>query len=113
MRTTNISIKYRPMRVGFIVRPDSLDDVIKAANINTLLWGGIFNPIIPLEHDKHNLDYLIKLFAVDELYLVSAELKGHPALKDYKYLYDGIKFTDLIGKVWNTEKLIVNQLDAI
>ena len=48
MATTSLSVKYRPIKIGFLVRDGSIDDLVKAAGINTLLWGGIHNPIIPI-----------------------------------------------------------------
>jgi hypothetical protein len=44
MATINISVKYRPIRIGFLVRDGEVKDVIRAAEIITLLWGGIYNP---------------------------------------------------------------------
>ena len=66
MATNSLSIKYRPIKIGFLIRDGSIDDLVKAAEINTLLWGGIYNPIIPVS--KSNKDFsnqLLSLFSVD------------------------------------------------
>lgn len=41
------SVSYRPVRIGFLVPPDDLSLVIRAARLSTCLWGGRYNPIIP------------------------------------------------------------------
>jgi len=68
MPTTNITIKHRPNRIGFLVRPGELKDVERAAEV-TLLWGGIRNPIIPVATaDDANADKLLKAFQLDVLF---------------------------------------------
>jgi len=39
--------KLRPIRIAFLVNPTDKDCVQKAIHINSLLWGGMFNPLIP------------------------------------------------------------------
>lgn len=41
------SVSFRPVRIGFLVPPDDLSCVIRAAQLSACLWGGRFNPIIP------------------------------------------------------------------
>lgn len=40
-------VKLRPIKLAFLVHPDDNDSLLKAIEINTLLWGGMYNPIIP------------------------------------------------------------------
>ena len=47
MNNIRVDIRLRPIRFGFLVRPDDKKKVIDIFRINTCLWGGIFNPIIP------------------------------------------------------------------
>lgn len=42
------TIRLRPIRIGFLVRPTKLADVKRIMSVNACLWGGIFNPIIPV-----------------------------------------------------------------
>lgn len=60
-----------------------------AVALNTILWGGIYNPIIPIKSSKDTIlsEYLIKLFDVDALYAIGAKtsyvaetLDRHPSL---------------------------------
>lgn len=44
----SLTRKCRPIRLGFLVRPGRPADLRRAVEINTVLWGGVRNPIIPL-----------------------------------------------------------------
>jgi hypothetical protein len=41
------SVRLRPVRVAFLVPPDDLNVVARAAQLSACLWGGRYNPIIP------------------------------------------------------------------
>jgi hypothetical protein len=43
----NIKLKCRPLRLAFLIPPDKAA-LRKAIQINSTLWGGTYNPIIPL-----------------------------------------------------------------
>ena len=47
MSDINIDLRLRPVRFAFLVRPDDQERVLKIFQINTSLWGGKFNPIVP------------------------------------------------------------------
>ena len=47
MNNIRVDIRLRPIRFGFLVRPDDAKNILEIFRINTCLWGGIFNPIIP------------------------------------------------------------------
>ena len=88
MATTSLTIRYRPVRIGFLVDEGKIDDLLKVAGINSLLFEGISNPILPATKDPKLAELLIRLFRVDVLYPVGdtpviKELIGrHPALRD-------------------------------
>ena len=48
MNNIRVDIRLRPIRFGFLVRPDDQEKVLEIFRINTCLWGGMFNPIIPV-----------------------------------------------------------------
>ena len=48
MNNIRVDIRLRPIRFGFLVRPDDQENVLEIFRINTCLWGGMFNPIIPV-----------------------------------------------------------------
>ena len=48
MNNIRVDIRLRPIRFGFLVRPDDAESMLEIFRINTCLWGGMFNPIIPI-----------------------------------------------------------------
>jgi len=42
-----INITLRPIKIAFLVNPNDQGALKTAIELNTLLWGGIYNPIIP------------------------------------------------------------------
>jgi len=46
-RAVTIRQRLRPLRLAFLVRPDDKDALRRVFQINTAMWGGMFNPIIP------------------------------------------------------------------
>lgn len=81
MASLVLSAAYRPLRVGFVVRPNEIGDVIAAATFNTALWGGIANPIIPIGPNRDLARQLVRLFRVDVLHPVAedAEIRAFSA----------------------------------
>jgi hypothetical protein len=47
MPSLNIDVRLRPVRIAFLVRPDDGKKALEIFRINTCLWGGSFNPVIP------------------------------------------------------------------
>lgn len=45
-----IEIRLRPIKLAFLVSPQDGNSLLRAIQINSLLWGGAFNPIIPFYH---------------------------------------------------------------
>lgn len=48
MPSINATIRLRPVRFAFLVSPTDKSSLAKIFQINTCLWGGKFNPIIPV-----------------------------------------------------------------
>jgi len=46
--TLSASLRLRPTRIGFLVRPDDLPSIQQIFQLCTCLWGGVYNPIIPV-----------------------------------------------------------------
>src|ERR1019366_7356079 len=65
MATLGVSIGYRPVRIGWCIRDGNLDDFRQVLRLTHTLWGGRFNPVIPVgsSFDKA----LVRSFAVDVL----------------------------------------------
>lgn len=47
MANIRIDLRLRPIRFAFLVKPDDAKSIFEIFRINTCLWGGMFNPIIP------------------------------------------------------------------
>lgn len=50
MAIGTIDIRLRPLKLAFLVSPLDKPSLLKAVQINSFLWGGVFNPIIPFYH---------------------------------------------------------------
>ena len=103
MATTSFSIRYRPVRIGFLVEDGRIDDLVMAAGLNTLLWGGIYNPVIPISCERLEFaEQLLDLFSVDVLYTIS-ENEAVVAFKEsHSSLRDPIYGDDSFYQDWHT-----------
>lgn len=114
MPTASLAVRYRPLRIGFLAQHGDLDALKKIAKLNSLLWGGIYNPILSAGQDTRLLKQLIELFSVDLLTPVGdtpgikAILESHPYLRTPGHFADEIFFED-----WHTKKLDLGVLDII
>lgn len=72
MDTLNLWIKYRPLRIGWCLRNDDFESMRKAMRLTHTMWGGRFNPIIPVD-DWELAKQLVKLFRVDFLFSLNAD----------------------------------------
>ena len=48
MADLSANIRLRPIRIGFLVRPNDFTAVRKIMRYCTCVWGGVYNPIIPV-----------------------------------------------------------------
>jgi hypothetical protein len=81
----HIWLGYRPIRIGWFVTGGSLDQLRKAAIWSTALWGGRFNPIIPL-HDLELSRNLVRTFPVDLLVPVEPDAATARFKEDFGHL---------------------------
>jgi hypothetical protein len=44
----NVDVRLRPIRLGFLLDPRDRASVLRAIRINSFLWGGQYNPLIPV-----------------------------------------------------------------
>ena len=94
MSTLSINVRYRPIRLGFCVQKGNLSELERALRLTHTLWGGRFNPLIPvgLTREENELPKaLVEAFNVDALYPLSAAaaienfIAGYPHLPWPKY----------------------------
>jgi len=114
MASINLSIKYRPARIGFLVRDGSIEDLVKSTEINTLLWGGIYNPIIPVFQDLKFAEQLMNLFGVDVLFPVSHTKEIDEFVKKYPFLSDPEHYAqNIFYEEDHTKKNILGYLSSL
>ena len=51
MATTTVTVNYRPIKVGFLVKKGDRKGLVDACQMSTLLWGGIYSAIITVDSD--------------------------------------------------------------
>lgn len=86
MPTVPLQVSYRPLRVGFVVRSGSLDDIRAAGRLRTLLWGGHADPVIELGDDPDSARRTVEDFAVDVLFPVADEPPLHEFIAAFPHL---------------------------
>src|SRR6266850_3756477 len=85
MGPIHLQVRYRPIRIGWCVKEGDLSEFRQSLRLTHTLWGGRFNPIIPLGDPVLARD-LVKAFRVDCLYCVSQSLEGDALLAEFKHL---------------------------
>lgn len=114
MATSTFSVGYRPIKIGFLVREGKVEDIVKACELNTLLWGGIYNPLIPVSEDVDFAKQLIRLFNVDILFAISNTPEIEALLKEYEYLKSPHYFNrEILYEDWRSKKQVLGYLDVI
>src|SRR5205809_4174670 len=85
MGPINSRVRYRPIKIGWCVQENNLEEYRKALRLTHTLWGGRFNPIIPLG-DPELARMLVKTFRVDCLYCMGQSTAGEALLLEFKHL---------------------------
>ena len=67
MPTTRLRVAYRPIRVAWIVRGRSKNDLIEAIVLATCFWGGEFSLIMDVGGNRDEMDEVIRCFRADRL----------------------------------------------
>lgn len=94
MATLSIHTSYRPLRIGFLVEEGNVEHLLQSASLNTAIWGGVYNPIIPVGGKPELTDRLIRLFRVDVLYPAAPLETLMKAFEKYSWL----KWPDGFGR---------------
>jgi DNA-directed RNA polymerase subunit RPC12/RpoP len=68
------------------VRPGVVADAVAAAQLNTLLWGGRFNPIVAVTDDPEPARRLIRDFRVDLLHAVADDARIQALVEEHDHL---------------------------
>lgn len=84
MNSVSVRLRYRPARLGWCVRNQNLDDLRKAIRYSHAFVGGIFNPIIPVDHGESK-EFIARM-RVDALMNVSEDKASKDFVKRFDYL---------------------------
>lgn len=79
-----VSASYRPIRVGFCVR-HNLQQIESAVRISHLLWGGRYNPLIPIDQPEL-AKALVRLYEVDALHAIDESTECSQFVNAYPHL---------------------------
>src|SRR2546421_10544470 len=69
----------RPTRYAFVIKHGDIEAALAAVAINTAIWGGIYNPIVPLEPSEARRGLLWE----DDTYTL-VDLSGNGAPTDLR-----------------------------
>ncbi|MGC1300915.1 MAG: hypothetical protein WA840_00950 [Caulobacteraceae bacterium] len=50
--TLRVDLRYRPLRVAWVIGPDDIGAFRAAVRLSHTLWGGRYNPIIPVSRQE-------------------------------------------------------------
>lgn len=86
MNTVSAYIQYRPIRIGFCIRENNFEDYRKALRLTHTLWGGRYNPIIPIGSGTDSESKLVESFKVDALFPVENDENISNFIKKFPHL---------------------------
>lgn len=72
MNTLSVTVRYRPIRIGWCVLKGDFVALREALKLTFTMWGGCYNPIIPVD-DFEFASSLVRLFRVDILWPASSD----------------------------------------
>ncbi|HAE36767.1 TPA: hypothetical protein DCX66_03630 [Candidatus Nomurabacteria bacterium] len=106
MAITSVVTKYKPLKIGFLVREGELDDILEVARINSFLVGGTHNLIIPI--NESNNEEIIKIIVnsdIDILHPIITTPALSEILKNLPYFKTPHNFSDEMWEEdWRADK---------
>jgi hypothetical protein len=85
MASVSLRVRYRPVRIGWCVESGQWEHLRSALTLTTVLAGGRFNPIIPIDAPEL-AEALIDRFRVDLLYPIAGSEAIRTFLESHDYL---------------------------
>jgi len=84
MASESVRVRQRPIRIGWCIRNNNWDDLRQAMRATHTLWGGRFNPLIPV--GVVCAERLIRRFRVDVLLNVTDDPEIAGLMKGFGHL---------------------------
>ena len=94
MATLGLTLGYRPVRIGWCIRDGNVDDFRNALQLTHALWGGRFNPVIPVGRPFDKM--LVRAFAVDVLIPAS----DVPELLQFISMFEELYWPDVVREIF-------------
>lgn len=85
MNTLSVTVRYRPLRIGWCVREGDFAALREAMKLSFTIWGGRYNPVILID-DLEVATSLVRLFRVDVLWPVFNDEAVKAFIKRFPYL---------------------------
>ncbi len=85
MNTLSITLRYRPVRIGWCIDAGDLEGFRRAVRQSYTMWGGRYNPIIPV-NDPQLAEALTSLYRIDLLEDVSKTEATRTFIEAQKHL---------------------------
>jgi hypothetical protein len=85
MATNSVRLRYRPLRFGWCVRSGNSEDFRRVLRLTHTLWGGRYNPIIPVGEDTPGSE-LVEAYQVDALYPAAADASLDRFIEQFPHL---------------------------
>ena len=89
MNTIHIDIRYRPMRLGCVIKSGCLDEFRKAARLNYALWGGKYNPIL-LWDNRAEAKQIADLYGIDGIAVIGDNISKDDISLSFPHLGQNI-----------------------
>lgn len=102
MNTLSVTVRYRPIRIGWCVRKDDFVALREALKLTFTMWGGRYNPIIPVD-DFEFASSLVRLFRVDILWPVSTDKDVKKFIERFPHLPNPFPHEELFVSYGNGE----------
>ena len=103
MNTLSVTVRYRPIRIGWCVRADDFKALREALKCTFTMWGGRYNPLIPVD-DVELAHSLIRLFRVDVLWPASKDDIVKKFVDSFSYLPNPFYQEELFTLYGNGER---------
>jgi len=85
LSTFPFRVGFRPVRIGWCITANNTDQLRQAIRLTTCLWGGRYNPIIPIPDDF--ADAWVEFFKVDALFPLGDDPAVNAFISAYPYVH--------------------------
>jgi hypothetical protein len=109
MDTLRVDVTYRPLRVGWALLGHDIEACRQAARLNYTLWGGRFNPLIPVDRPDHARQ-LVDSFRVDVILPIGTTSEVSNFAKSFPWLINPFHGENIFvgGPPWGTKANVLD-----